>query len=97
MNGPVDQDVPVLSVRAPAGELRAILFGYSCYTTALSGYQQEREQALREVFEITCQLGAYPVVPAFTELQKQLGAAIDKEAAALAARPVPGERVLVSA
>jgi flavin-dependent dehydrogenase len=65
--------------------------------TALSGYQQEREQALREVFEITCQLGAYPAVPAFTELQKQLGAAIDKEAAALAARPIPSERALATA
>lgn len=37
--GPVDQDVPVLAVRAPGGKLRAILFGYSCHTTALSGYQ----------------------------------------------------------
>ena len=65
--------------------------------TALSRYQQERERALREIFEITCQLGAYPAVPAFTELQKQLGAAIDKEAAALAARPIPGERALATA
>ena len=39
LTGPVDQDVPVLSVRTPEGELRAILFGYSCHTTALSGYQ----------------------------------------------------------
>lgn len=37
--GPVDQDVPVLAIRAPGGKLRAILFGYSCHTTALSGYQ----------------------------------------------------------
>ena len=37
--GPVDQDVPVMSVRTPGGELRAILFGYSCHTTALSGYR----------------------------------------------------------
>jgi neutral ceramidase len=37
--GPVDPDVPVLAVRAPGGKLSAILFGYSCYTTALSGYQ----------------------------------------------------------
>jgi hypothetical protein len=36
-------------------------------------------------------------VPRFVELQKQLGAAIDTQAAALAARPVPGERLLASA
>ena len=37
--GPVDHDVPVLAIRAPGGKLRAVLFGYSCHTTALSGYQ----------------------------------------------------------
>ena len=66
-------------------------------TTALAAYQQQRDQALREFFEITCRLAAYPPVPTFIELQKQLGAAIDQEAAALAARPVPGERLLATA
>jgi flavin-dependent dehydrogenase len=65
--------------------------------TALAGYQQQRDQALAEIFEITCRLVAYPPVPAFIALQKQLSAAIDKEAAALAARPVPGERLLATA
>ena len=51
----------------------------------------------REIFEITCRLAAYPPVPTFIELQKQLSAAIDKQAAALAARPVPGERLLATA
>lgn len=37
--GPVDQDVPVLSVRAPSGKLRAVLFGYACHNTALGNYQ----------------------------------------------------------
>jgi len=66
-------------------------------TAALALYQQQRDQALREIFEITCRLAAYPAVPAFIELQKQLSAAIDKQAAALAARPVPGERLLATA
>jgi len=66
-------------------------------TTALAAYQQQRDQALAEIFEITCRLAAYPPVPAFVELQKQLSAAIDTEAAALAARPAPGERLLASA
>jgi len=64
---------------------------------ALAGYQQQRDQALREIFELTCRLAAYPPVPTFVELQKQLGAAIDTQAAALAARPVPGQRLLASA
>jgi flavin-dependent dehydrogenase len=66
-------------------------------TTALALYQQQRDEAIREIFEITCRLAAYPTVPTFIELQKQLGAAIDKEAAALAARPIPGERLLATA
>jgi flavin-dependent dehydrogenase len=65
--------------------------------TALAAYQQQRDQALREIFEITCRLAAYPPVPTFIELQKQLSVAIDREAAALAARPVPGERLLATA
>jgi flavin-dependent dehydrogenase len=64
---------------------------------ALARYQRQRDQALREIFEITCRLSAYPPVPAFVELQKQLGGAIDKEAAALAARLVPGDRRLATA
>ena len=66
-------------------------------TAALALYQRQRDQALREIFEITCRMAAYPAVPAFIELQKQLGAAIDKQAAALAARPIPGERLLATA
>ena len=64
---------------------------------ALAGYQQQRDQGLREIFELTCRLAAYPPVPAFIELQKQLSAAIDKQATALATRPIPGQRVLASA
>jgi flavin-dependent dehydrogenase len=66
-------------------------------TTALALYQQQRDQALREIFEITCRLAAYPPVPAFIEIQKQLSAANDKEATALASWPVSGERLLATA
>ena len=61
---------------------------------ALAQYQRERDQALQGIFEITCQLAAYPAVPAFIELQKQLSVEIDLAAAALADRPIPGERLL---
>jgi 2-polyprenyl-6-methoxyphenol hydroxylase-like FAD-dependent oxidoreductase len=65
-------------------------------SAALARYQQQRDQALQEIFEITCRLSAYPAVPAFVELQKKLNAAIDKEAAGLAARPIPGEFLLAT-
>ncbi|MBU6178606.1 MAG: neutral/alkaline non-lysosomal ceramidase N-terminal domain-containing protein [Verrucomicrobia bacterium] len=35
--GPSDHDVPVLSVRSPEGALTAVLFGYACHATVLSG------------------------------------------------------------
>jgi hypothetical protein len=37
--GPVDHDVPVLTVRDLRGSLRAVLFGYACHATVLNGYQ----------------------------------------------------------
>jgi flavin-dependent dehydrogenase len=73
------------------------LDGDSEETTALAAYQQQRDQAVAEIFEITCRLAAYPPVPAFVELQKQLSAAIDKDAAALIARLAPGEHLLATA
>ena len=38
-DGPVDQDVPVLIVRDPGKNIRAVLFGYCCHNTTLSFYQ----------------------------------------------------------
>jgi hypothetical protein len=37
--GPVDHDVPVLAIDDAAGELRAVVVGYACHATVLSGYQ----------------------------------------------------------
>jgi hypothetical protein len=37
--GPVDHDVPVLSVRRAGGDLIAIVFGYACHATVLSDYE----------------------------------------------------------
>jgi hypothetical protein len=37
--GPVEQDVPVLVVRAPDQTVRAIVFGYACHNTVLDDYQ----------------------------------------------------------
>jgi hypothetical protein len=35
--GPSDPDVPVLRVTSPEGELRAVIFGYACHNTTLTG------------------------------------------------------------
>ena len=80
-----------------AAALDLALTGGADEAAAMAGYQHQRDQALREVFELTCQLAAYPPVARFVELQKQLSAAIDRQAAALAARPVPSERLLATA
>ncbi|MEW4530690.1 neutral/alkaline non-lysosomal ceramidase N-terminal domain-containing protein [Maioricimonas sp. JC845] len=37
--GPVDHDVPVLTVRDAEGTLKTILFGYACHNTTLGIYQ----------------------------------------------------------
>jgi neutral ceramidase len=36
--GPSDHDVPVLAIHGAKNELRAVLFGYACHATVLSGY-----------------------------------------------------------
>ncbi|MFG0334594.1 MAG: hypothetical protein ACF8TS_14660, partial [Maioricimonas sp. JB049] len=38
-DGPVDHDVPVLTVRDAEGKLQTILFGYACHNTTLGIYQ----------------------------------------------------------
>jgi neutral ceramidase len=35
--GPTDPDVPVLKVTGPDGRLRAVVFGYACHNTTLTG------------------------------------------------------------
>jgi 2-polyprenyl-6-methoxyphenol hydroxylase-like FAD-dependent oxidoreductase len=73
------------------------LRGDTSESTALANFQNQRDKALRDVFELTCELVGYPPVPTFVELQKQLSRAIDVEASALAARPTPGQRDLAVA
>lgn len=77
--------------------LDATLRGGADDAGALAGYERQRNEALREIFEITCALATYPPLHEFVALQKRLSPAIEAEAAALAARPVPGERTLAVA
>jgi 2-polyprenyl-6-methoxyphenol hydroxylase-like FAD-dependent oxidoreductase len=80
-----------------AASLDRALCGDADEATALAEYQRHRDGALREVFDLTAALAAFPPVPEFVELSKRLGTAIDTEAAALAAQPVPGGPALVPA
>jgi flavin-dependent dehydrogenase len=60
-----------------AAALDPVLRGDADEGAALGGYQHRRDRALREVFELTLALAAYPPVPEFIDLQKQLSRAID--------------------
>jgi len=70
--------------------LDAVLRDHADESAALATYEQARLGEIAEIFDLTCALVHYPPLPTFVELNKRLGAAIDAEAAALAARPIPG-------
>jgi hypothetical protein len=38
LRGPFDHDLPVLAIRSKGGDVQAIVFGYACHATVLSGY-----------------------------------------------------------
>jgi 2-polyprenyl-6-methoxyphenol hydroxylase-like FAD-dependent oxidoreductase len=80
-----------------AGALHRTLVGDTEESEALASYQDQRDGALRDIFELTCTLAGFPPIPDFVEAQKRLSAAIDVEAADAAARPMPGERELAEA
>ena len=60
-----------------------------CELEALTAYQVRRDRALRETFDITRALSAFPSPERFVELQIQLSDALEREAADLAAQPAP--------
>src|SRR6185295_6189751 len=72
-----------------ANALDLVLCGDADEAPALAGYHATRDEELRAIFEITCEMTSYPPPDRFMELQKQLGAAVDAQAALLAARPLP--------
>jgi len=72
--------------------LHHALRGDADEATALATYQRRRDDALRDVFDLTCALAEYPAAPEFVERQKQLSNAIDVEAARLADLPIPGQQ-----
>jgi len=61
-----------------------VLRGETDERAALAGYQSRRDSSLRDVFELTLALAAYPPAPEFVDLQKQLSPAIDVAATEMA-------------
>jgi len=63
------------------------LHGQMGEAEAMAGYENARDEQLRTIFEITCELVSFPDTRRFLELQKALGMAIDAQAEILAAQP----------
>jgi flavin-dependent dehydrogenase len=80
-----------------ATALDAALRGDRPFPAALGDYRRQADEARREIFDITCALADFPPVDRFVELQRQLSAAIEVEATALADRPVTQPRRLAVA
>jgi 2-polyprenyl-6-methoxyphenol hydroxylase-like FAD-dependent oxidoreductase len=64
-----------------------------CALDALTAYQLRRDTAIRETFDITRALSAFPSPERFVELQIQLSDALEREAQDLAALPFPAAAV----
>lgn len=88
LSGPVDHDVPVLSVRSPDdGKVRALLFGYACHSTVLGlnkwngdypGYAQIELEKMHPdcvaLFWAGCGADQNPLPRKTVELAQQYGA-----------------------
>ncbi|MGB8383613.1 MAG: hypothetical protein WCG47_20575, partial [Dermatophilaceae bacterium] len=77
--------------------LHEALAGQSEETAALTTYQNQRDLALRDVFELTIAMSTYPGAEQIVALQKQLGRALDAAAVRLAAGPLPDQGLLIPA
>ncbi|MDA1316202.1 MAG: neutral/alkaline non-lysosomal ceramidase N-terminal domain-containing protein [Acidobacteria bacterium] len=86
---PVDHDVPVLAVKDSAGKVTAVVFGYACHATVLSGYEisgdwpgwaQEGVESLYPgavgLFVQGCGADANPLPRRTVELAKRYGATL---------------------
>jgi neutral ceramidase len=91
---PTDPDVPVLKVTAPDGKLRAVLFGYACHNTTLTGqfyrisgdYAGFAQIAIEEanpgaaaLFMMLCGADQNPHPRSTLDLARQHGAALAAE------------------
>jgi flavin-dependent dehydrogenase len=70
-----------------ADAVTAVLRDGADERTALTTYERERDRALTETFRITRELGAFPPLARFVQLQRELSSALEYEAQVLASRP----------
>lgn len=105
--GPVDYDVPVLSVRDGEGKLTAVVFGYACHATVMGFYQwsgdypgfaqlalEEAHPGAVALFWAGCGADQNPLPRKEVELSKKYGqdlAAAVDRTLASAMRPIEGE------
>lgn len=101
LNGPVDHDLPILVVSDLAGNKRAILCGYACHATVLSGYQwsgdwpgyaqialEARYPGIVAMTWVGCGADQNPLPRREVELAKQYGGAIDSAVAEALTQPL---------
>ncbi len=101
LSGPVDHDVPILLVTDPSGNKRAILCGYACHATVLSGYEwcgdwpgyaqialESRYPGAIAMTWVGCGADQNPLPRRDVELAKQYGTAIDSAVAQALSRPM---------
>jgi 2-polyprenyl-6-methoxyphenol hydroxylase-like FAD-dependent oxidoreductase len=62
---------------------------------AALSYDHARAAAIQEIFPITRELAGFPPLPCFVALQKQLSAAIEREALRLSGQPIPGRPLVL--
>ncbi len=100
--GPVDHDVPVLSIRDATGSLTAVLFGYACHATTVSfqhwsgdypGYAQIELEKLHPgcvaMFWAGCGADQNPLPRRTVELAKQYGAELAEAVEEVLAASLP--------
>ena len=101
IQGPHDHDFPVLVVRSAQDELRAVLFGYACHATVLSGYEwcgdwpgfaqleiEKRHPGCLALFWVGCGADQNPLPRRKVELAEKYGSqAADAVDAALVRAP----------
>ncbi|MCF6311154.1 MAG: neutral/alkaline non-lysosomal ceramidase N-terminal domain-containing protein [Verrucomicrobiales bacterium] len=103
LKGPVDHDVPVLTVRDPeTSKVRAVLFGYACHSTCLSVMQwsgdypgfaqielEKKYPGATALFWAGCGADQNPLPRKTVELAKQYGADLANAVEDVVSSPMP--------
>jgi len=102
-SGPVDHKVPVLRITDPSGKIRAILFGYACHNTTLTGeiYQisgdyagfaaaalEQQHPGATALFLMLCGADQNPNPRSTIELARQHGATLANEVERVISTPM---------